>query len=59
MIDFCFVNFLLKDIANPFLTLLKLSKSFLPKALKDVAISGDFVADVSYKLFGLLRLCLP
>jgi hypothetical protein len=50
MIDFCFANFALKDIAKPLLTLLKVSKSFLPKSLRDVAISGDYVAEVSYTL---------
>jgi hypothetical protein len=50
MIDLCFINFLLRDIAKPFLTLLKASKSFLPKTLKDMAISGDYVAEVSYRL---------
>jgi hypothetical protein len=50
MIDFCFANFLMKDIAKPVLTLLKISKSFIPKALRDLAISGDYVADVSNKL---------
>ncbi|KAF2667772.1 cytochrome P450 [Microthyrium microscopicum] len=45
MIDFAFANFLIKDISRTFLTILKASKSFLPKAVRDVAIAGDYVAN--------------
>jgi hypothetical protein len=51
MIDFCFANFLIRELSKPLLSLLKVSKSFLPKALRDIAVSGDYVADVSYALF--------
>jgi hypothetical protein len=47
MIDFAFLNYLLREIAGPFLALLKASKYLLPKTLKDVAVSADYLDDVS------------
>lgn len=59
MIDFAFLNYLLREVAGPVHTLLKVSAHFLPKALKDVAVAGDYLDDVSITLPSRNSKCLP
>jgi hypothetical protein len=47
MVDFAFLNYMLREIAGPILSFLKVSKYLLPKTLKDVAVSADYLDDVS------------